>query len=238
MPTPKRAELGPYSVSKKMHYDQALGSYEAASLMGYHYGQPQKLVAMGRLTARTVTESAWSDEPTRFVSIYDGSECEANYQEYEAGIVARGGKTEKRPRKWLHLRSEAIRRLKAVKTPIAFDDAITLVEASKILGVHISLVPRMIAARKIVGRVPWNPRGQRSQARNWIVSRRSCLANVKATKAAEAAGKKPGRPRTKKNRDERSCQAALHATGRAIALGLLVRGRQYHQRGVARTRLP
>lgn len=183
----------------KKYFDQALGSYEAASLMGLHFGQPQKLVAKGRLTARTVTESAWSDAPTRFVSIYDGAECEANYQDYEAGNAARGGKTERRPRAWLHLRPEAIRRLKAVKTPIAFDDAITLVEAATILGVHVSLIPRMIAAGKLVGRKPWNPRGLRSGARNWIVSRRSCLADAKANKAREVAGKKPGRPRSKKS---------------------------------------
>jgi hypothetical protein len=184
---------------KMEFYDQALGSYEAAALMGMHFGQPQKLVTKGRLTARTVTESAYSDKPTRCVTIYDGAECEANYREHEQEIASRERKTGQ-PRKWLHLRPEAIRSLKAVKTPIVFDDAITLVEASKILTVHISLVPRLIAQGKIVGRVPWNPRGQRSPARNWIVSRRSCLADAKATKAKEAAGKKPGMRRTKKSR--------------------------------------
>lgn len=183
----------------KKYYDQALGSYEAASLMGLHYGQPQKLVAKGRLTARTVTESAYSDEQVRFVAIYDGVECEANYEEYERGNAARGGKTERRPRAWLHLRPEAIRRLKAVKTPIAFDDAITLAEACKILGVHISLLPRLVAQGKIVARVPWNPRGQSGVSRNWIVSRRSCLADARAARARETAGTKPGRARRKKS---------------------------------------
>lgn len=184
---------------KTEFYDQALGSYEAAALMGFHFGGPQKLVAKGQLTARTITRSAYSNEQTRFVAIYDGAECERNYQDYETGIEARGGKTERRPRMWLHLRPEAVRRLKAVKSPISFDDAITLVEAAEILGVHISLLPRLVESGKIVGRRPWNPRGQRMGARNWIVSRRSCLAKAKATKAAEAAGKKIGRPRTKKS---------------------------------------
>jgi hypothetical protein len=182
----------------RKYYDQALGSYEAAALMGVHFGQPQKLIAKGVLTARTITTSAYSADPTRLISIYDGAECEANYQDYEEGCAARGGKTERRPRSWLHLRPEAVRRLKAVATPIAFDDAITLVEASEILGVHISLIPRLVGAGKIVGRRPWNPRGLRTGARNWIVSRRSCLEHAKATKAREAAGTKVGRPRSKK----------------------------------------
>jgi hypothetical protein len=184
----------------KKYYDQALGSYEAAALMGLHYGQPSKLLQKGVLTARTVTQSAYSDEPTRYISIYDGAECEANYQDYEEKTAARGGKTERRPRSWLHLRPEAVRRLKAVKHPIAFDDAITLHEASQILGVHISLLPRLIASGKITGRRPWNPRGLRTGERNWIVSRRSCLEHAKRTRAAEADGTKRGRPRVKKSR--------------------------------------
>lgn len=182
----------------KKYFDQALGSYEAASLMGLHFGQPQKLVAKGRLTARVVTLSAYSKKPTRFVAIYDGAECEENYQEYEEKTAARGGKTERRPRSWLHLRPEAVRRLKAVKNPVAFDDAITLAEAADLLGVHVSLVPRMIAQGKIVGRVPWNPRGTSAGPRNWIVSRRSCVAEARHTRAREVAGQKPGRPRKKR----------------------------------------
>ena len=184
----------------KKYYDQALGSYEAAALMGLHFGQPQKLITKGVLTARTITTSAYSDDPARFISIYDGAECEANYQEYEEKCAARGGKTERRPRAWLHLRPEAVRRLKAEKVTIAFDDAITLAEAADILGVHISLIPRLVGAGKIVGRRPWNPRGLRTGARNWIVSRRSCLEHAKATKAKEAAGTKVGRPRAKKSK--------------------------------------
>ena len=184
----------------KTYYDQALGSYEAAALMGLHFGQPQKLVAKGVLTARTVMTSAYSDDPIRLISIYDGAECEANYQDYAQKCAARGGKSERRPRAWLHLRPEAVRRIKAIKVPITFGDAITLAEAAEILGVHVSLIPRLVGAGKIVGRKPWNPRGVRTGARNWIVSRRSCLAHGKITKAAEAAGTKVGRPRAKKTK--------------------------------------
>jgi len=182
----------------KNYYDQALGSFEAASLMGLHFGQPQKLAAKGVLTARMVMTSAYSDDPTRFVSIYDGDECEKNYQDYEEKCAARGGKTERRPRAWLHMRPEAVRRIKAIKTPIAFDDAITLAEAAVIIGVHPSLIARLIGQGKLVGRVPWNPRGIKTGARNWIISRRSCLEHARANKAAEAGGTKRGRPRSRK----------------------------------------
>lgn len=182
-------------MGKKNYFDQALGSYEAACLMGVHFGQPSKMLAKGRLAAHVVADSAYSDDLTRQVAIYDGTECEANYREYEKTVAARGGKTERRPRSWLHLRPEAIRRLKAVKDRIDFDDAVSLVEAAKILSVHISLVPRLIAQGKVVGRLPWNPRSNPANARNWIVSRRSCQAEIKATRARENAGTKPGTKR-------------------------------------------
>ena len=133
----------------------------------------------------------------KFPAIYDGEECEANFSEYEEKIAALGGKHDRRPRAWLHLRPEVIRRLKAVQEPIDFADAVTLVEAAKILSVHISLVPRMIAKGQIVGRVPWNPRGIKAAARNWIVSRKSCQANIRETRAREVAGTKPGTKRKK-----------------------------------------
>jgi hypothetical protein len=184
-------------MGKRNYYDQALGSYEAACLLGMHWGQPSKLLAKGVLTAHVAPESAYSEDPTRFPAIYDGREIEKNYLEYEEKVAALGGQHDRRPRAWLHLRPEAIRRLKAIPEPIDFADAVTLVEAAKILSVHISLVPRMIAGGKIVGRVPWNPRGVKAAARNWIVSRKSCQANIKETRAREVAGTKPGTKRKK-----------------------------------------
>jgi hypothetical protein len=150
----------------------------------------------GILTARVATESANVDEPERFYAFYDSKECDDNYREYDEKVASRGGKSDRRPRGWLHLRPDAIRHLRGVKTRIAFDDAITLGEAAALLGVHHTLVPRMLREGKIVGRVAWNPRGK-STSRVWIVSRKSCLANVKEIKALEAAGKKRGRLRTK-----------------------------------------
>ena len=181
----------------KAHYlAQAVGSAEAAGIMGIHWTVPARMVEKGQLTSHIATGSLYSDDPSRTYAIYDGAECEANYQDYDERFRAAGGKTERRPRSWLHTRPDALRHLKAVKTPIAFADAIGMAEAAKILCVHQTLIPRLIASGKVVGRKPWNPRGK-TGSKVFIISRRSCQENVKEMRALEAAGKKPGRPRRK-----------------------------------------
>jgi len=175
---------------------QAVGVAEAAALMGLHHVMPARMAEKGVLTAHVATQSANVEEPERFYALYDSEECVANYKEYDEKVSARGGKSDRRPRGWLHLRPDVIAHLRSVETPIAFDDAITLGESAALLGVHHTLVPRMLREGKLVGRIAWNPRGK-STSRVWIVSRKSCLANVKEIKALEAAGKKRGRLRTK-----------------------------------------
>lgn len=175
---------------------QAVGAAEAAAIMGVHWVMPRRMVEKGVLTAHIATESVNVDEPERFYAIYDSAECDANYREYEEKVAARGGKSDRRPRGMLHVRPDVIKHLATVKTPVDFDDAITLGEAANLLCVHHTLVPRMLRDGRIVGRIVWNPRG-RTGSRVWIVSRKSCLANVKEVKALEASGKKRGRPRAK-----------------------------------------
>jgi len=175
---------------------QGVSAGEAAAIMGLHFVMPKRMAEKGVLSAHVATESANVDEPERFYAIYDSAECDKNFREYEEKVAARGGKNDRRPRGQLHTRPDVVAHLKTVKTPIDFEDAVTLGEAAAILGVHHTLVPRMLRSGKIVGRVAWSPRGG-GGARIWIVSRRSCLANVKEIKAAEAAGKKRGRPRQK-----------------------------------------
>lgn len=173
---------------------QAVSSSEAAAIMGVHYVMPKRMHEKGLLSAHIVTESANVADPDRLYAIYDSEECEANYREYDKKIMDRGGKSDRRPRTSLHLRPEVLRHLAAVKNPIDFDDAVTLGQAAGILGVHHTLVPRLLREGRLVGRVAWNHRGK-GASRLWIVSRRSCLENVRQTKALEAAGKKRGRPR-------------------------------------------
>lgn len=175
---------------------QAVGPAEAAALMGVHWVMPRRMYEKGLLSAHIVTESANVDEPERCYALYDSEECDKNFAEYEEKVAARGGKNDRRPRANLHHRPDVVRHLRGVKNTIDFDDAITLGQAAKVLGVHHTLVPRLLRSGRLVGRIAWNPRGA-GASRVWIISRRSCLDNVREVKAAEAAGKKRGRPRTK-----------------------------------------
>lgn len=175
---------------------QAVSASEAAAIMGVNHVMPRRMHEKGLLSAHIVTESTNVDDPERHYAIYDSAEAEANYQEYDEKVTARGGMNDRRPRSNLHLRPDVVRHLRGVKTPIAFDDAITLGQASKILGVHHTLVPRLLRSGKVVGRIAWSARG-RTGPRFWIVSRKSCLQNVREVKAAEAAGTKRGRVRTR-----------------------------------------
>jgi hypothetical protein len=183
-------------MGKAGYLAQAVGSAEAAAIMGVHFTVPKRMHEKGILTAHTVTGSLYTDDPSRTYAIYDGAECEADYQAYDEKFRASGGKTERRPRSWVHTRPDALRHLKAVKEPIAFADAIGMAEAAKILCVHQSLIPRLVAQGKVVGRKPWNPRGK-TGSKIFIISRQSCQANLKEMRALETAGKKPGRTRRK-----------------------------------------
>lgn len=189
--------------SKDSVEPQAVSATEAAALMGVHYVMPRRMHERGLLSAHVVTESANVDDPERHYSIYDSAECEANYRDYEEKTAARGGKSDRRPRSNLDLRPKVVKHLQAVQSPIAFDDAVTLGQAAGILGVHHTLVPRLLRDGRLVGRICWNHRGK-GAPRFWIVSRRSCLENVKAVKAQEAAGTKRGRPREKLRRSKMS----------------------------------
>lgn len=182
---------------------QAVGAAEAAAIMGVHYVMPRRMHERGLLSAHIVTESANVDDPERHYGIYDSAECDANYREYEEKVAARGGKNDRRPRSNLTLRPQVIQHLQGVESPIAFDDAVTLGQAAAILGVHHTLVPRMLRDGRIIGRIAWNHRAK-GGPRVWIVSRRSCLQNVREVKAAEAAGTKRGRPRQKIRRTKMS----------------------------------
>lgn len=170
--------------------NQAVGAFEAAALLGVHFTIPRLMVARGRLSAHNVRPGRGSRPP----AIYDGGECDRDFREYEKAFAA--GDHGHRPRSWVHLRPKVLEHLKSVEHAIPFDDAIGVVEAGDIMQVHPSLVPRMCRSGAIVGRIAWS--GRAGASRLWIVSRKSCLANARATKAREAAGKKPGIKRGQK----------------------------------------
>ena len=175
---------------------QAVSAAEAAAIMGVHFVMPRRMAEKGLISTHIARESANVDEPERFYALYDSQECDKNYHRYAAKVEARGGKNDRRPRGKLDDREPVIQHLAGVEATVDFDDAVTLGEAAAILCVHHTLVPRMLRDGKIVGRIAWSRRCT-GGPRLWIVSRRSCIANLKETKASEAAGTKRGRPRQK-----------------------------------------
>ena len=170
---------------------QAVGSHEAAALLGVHHTIVGKMAARGLLEAQ-ILAAAHVTAPTKKYAIYDGEECDRNFREYED---SRAESSAGRPRAWLHMRPEAIKHLAKLKHPIAFADAIGPAEAAEILGVHCSFLTRLVNAGKIIGRRPWSPKARGKLAQNYIYSRASCRANVRLVRQMQADGGKIGRPR-------------------------------------------
>jgi len=173
---------------------QAVGTYEAAAIMGVHFATPVKMVAKGLLTAQ-VMDQVYSAAGARRQSIFDGQECERDYLDYEDRKADPSDPVGRRPRSYLDLRPAVLKALRAVQTPIPFGDAIGVAEAAKILSVHPSFIGRMVAKGDIVGRMAWGQRRASTVGRQFILSRRSCLANVAKVRALQSAGGKVGRPR-------------------------------------------
>lgn len=167
---------------------QAVGSHEAAGLLGVHHTVVGKMVQRGWLSAHLL-DAAHSAAATKRYAIYDGGECDRNFREYEEdGHLGR-------PRAWTHMRPRVLKHLAGVQKPISFDDAIGPAEASRILNVHPSFLARLAAAGEIIGRRPWSPSASTGLAMSWFYSRSSCLANARKVRQMQAAGEKVGRPR-------------------------------------------
>lgn len=174
----------------KKQIDQAIGSYEAACLMGVHWTTPKRMSDKGLLTVRALQSPVVSD-PERIFTVYSFAECEKDWQDY-ADQLKQGG-SGKRPRANVDLRPAMAKALAGVKHPIAFGDAVSTGEAAIIMGVHWTFPPRMARQGKIVGRIVANARNKRSRC--WIFSRASCEANVSTARRLQAAGLKRGRNR-------------------------------------------
>jgi hypothetical protein len=187
----KTRRLTPQAIERAV--SQAVGPHEAAAIMGLHWSVPARMVAKGWLSAG---EMPGSGAGIRTFAIYDGAECERNYREYDEKVAARGGKNDRRPRAWMHLRMPMLARLAAIEEPIEFGDAIGVREAAAIMGVHTSFVPRMVKNGEIVGR-KLHSRDQTITRHRavYVVSRRSCLENVKKARKMLQDGTKFGRPR-------------------------------------------
>lgn len=170
--------------------DQAIGTHEAAGLMGVHFSAATRMFDRGWIAGREMKTRG-----NRRYVVFDGSDCDANFREYDAKVVARGGMNDRRPRAWLDTRIPTLRYLARITTPIAFDDAIGVYEAAEILSVHSSMVPRLCKSGDIVGRLAMGRKGLVGANRVWIISRKSCVANARKARSEQADGSKVGRHR-------------------------------------------
>jgi len=177
-------------MAKAKQIDQAIGSWEAACLLGVHWTTPSRMCAKGLLTSRTLASPVVSD-PERVFTVYSLAECEADWEDY-AEKLKQGG-TGKRPRAGSDLRPPMLKLLAAVESPIAFGDAISTGDAAEIMGVHWTFPTRMAQQGKLVARILVNARNNRSRC--WIFSRASCEANASLARRLQEAGKKKGRHR-------------------------------------------
>lgn|GEM_PF-2405015 len=175
--------------------NMALGATEAAAVMGVHWSVPPRMADRGWIAARTLETTEGQE---RRVQVYDGLECQTNWEEYDRKVVERGGMNDRRPRAWVHTRDPILTVLARVpqELRIPFDDAISAYEASEILRVHPSFVPRLAKAGHIVGReLAGRDRTKRPHRPSWIFSRASCVRNLQLVRSLQAEGDKAGRPR-------------------------------------------
>jgi hypothetical protein len=165
--------------------NEAIGSYEAAAVMGLHFTRPRRMAESGVISSKTL-----GGEEGREFSIYSLRECDENFREYEKTIGQSGG----RPRTGLDSRHAVLRVLADKDRPvIMLDDAVGTQEAAEILGVWHTLVPRLVSSGRVVGRILWSERA--GSSRLWIFSRKSCQECAAKMRKLEEAGISVGRPR-------------------------------------------
>lgn len=171
--------------------DVAIGTWEAACVMGVHFTTVRRMVEKGMIRGREL-RSLTGD---RVFQVYSLEDCEENYAEYLEVCRKNGGHSPRHPRTMAHLRHDALERLQSEPVKIAFDDAVSATEAAEILGVHPSFTADLVAKGQITGRVLWSDRPDGGGSRLWIFSRKSCEKNRATVAALEQAGLKVGRPR-------------------------------------------
>lgn len=170
-----------------MKSDEAIGAFEAAGIMAVHWTKAKRMADAGIISCRTI-----SGADGREFSVYSLRECKENYAGYLAERKKAGRRG--RPRTGEEARADTLAALGAPGRPqIEFGDAIGCHEAAQILGVYETLIPRLARDGKILGRVVWSARGERS--RLWVLSRASCEKRAALVRRLEEAGTKVGRPR-------------------------------------------
>jgi hypothetical protein len=188
-------------------FDLALGSYEAAAIMGVQYSRPKRMYDEGLIDARSLAP-VWVARSGRQKLVYSLESCEENYNDYVRRLHVKGRDGVMRPRSRLHERSNILRQLEEQKTPILYADAIGTAEAAKILDCHPTAVAKLVREGRIRGRVPWNPR--HDQSKWWIISQKSC---EKEAARYQLDSSRQGRPRGSAN------VPSFEATGRTYSEG-------------------
>ena len=171
--------------------DIAIGSYEAAGLLGVHYTQPAVMAKRGLLTTRKCKSLPQGAYTPREFAVYSLASCESNWRDY---LEKQNQPGRPRPRSQVGDRPAMIRRLEK-STPIAFRDAIGSVEAAEILGCTEVWACKLAKYGEIVGRLLYSGRAEKSKRRRWIFSRESCEESVGLAKRKVREGTKIGRPR-------------------------------------------
>lgn len=165
--------------------DLALGSYEAACVMGLHFTQPARMAAAGRLLSKPLA-AAWTDSQERLTQVYSLHDCDDDFQAY----ASHGDDVPHRARGYVHLRVPMLKRLADAHPRILFDDAIGTGDVAALLCVHPTAVQKLVERGSLHPRRPANDRNP--CARVFIFSRAECLADRQKVAALERAGRKPG----------------------------------------------
>lgn len=174
--------------------DIALGSWEAACITGTQWSRPAKLAKDGKLVYRPL-ESGWSLDQRNEFFLYSLRNCDDNYHDYLRAVAAGSLPGRRRSEECIALREPMLARLRKVDQ-ILYDDAIGTADAAEILGVHITMVNRMVREGKLRARKAFNDRHGEGKGSVYIVSRRACEENRQKYSAMEAAGTKTGSKRS------------------------------------------
>lgn len=173
--------------------DIALGSWEAACITGTQWSRPAKLAKEGKLVYRPL-ESGWSLDHRNEFFLYSLKDCDDNYHDYLEAVAAGPLPGRRRSEECIALREPMLARLRDVEQ-ILYDDAIGTADAATILGVHITMVNRMVREGKLRARRAFNDRHGEGKGSVYIISRRACEENRQKYAALEASGTKTGSKR-------------------------------------------
>lgn len=173
--------------------DIAIGSWEAACITGTQWSRPAKLAKAGKLAYRPL-ESGWSLDQKNEFFLYSLHDCEQNYRDYLADVATGSLPGRRRSEECIAQREPMLSRLRDVEQ-ILYDDAIGTSEAATILGVHITMINRMVRDGKLRARRAFNDRHGNGKGSVYILSRRACEENRQKFAMLEAAGTKTGMKR-------------------------------------------